>query len=94
MDINEIAAKHQDWVDRMGWHNTSGLESLALVASEVGESANECSGLTPTAAFGSELADIVLRVADIAHSHGIDLSAEITAKMALTESRVTRGRVF
>jgi len=93
MDINEIAEKQFDWVERMGWHNKTALEALALIASEVGEAVNECRGVTPTKEFGTELADIVLRVADLAHWQGIDLALEITKKMAINEDRGTRGRV-
>ena len=37
MHLNEIATKHNEWVERMGWHNKTVLEALALIASEVGE---------------------------------------------------------
>lgn len=93
MDINLIAENQYHWVERMGWHNKTPLEALALIASEVGEAVNECRGETPTPELGSELADIVLRVADLAHWQGIDLAAAITEKMAINEARGTRGRV-
>lgn len=92
MQINEIAAKQYDWVERMGWHNKTVLEALALVASEVGEAVNECRGESPTPELGTELADIILRVADLAHWQGIDLDAVITAKMEINEAWGTRGR--
>ncbi len=93
MHINEIAARQHDWVERMGWHNKTVLENLALVASEIGEAVNECRGEKPTPEFGSELADIILRVADVAHANGIDLASEIEKKMAINEARGTRGRL-
>jgi NTP pyrophosphatase (non-canonical NTP hydrolase) len=93
MKINDIAEQNFLWVEKMGWHNKTTLEALALVASEVGEAINECRNETPTDAFGEELADIVLRVLDIAHWQGIDLEKEILAKMAINEQRGTRGRV-
>jgi len=92
MQINELAAKHYDWVERMGWHNKTVLEALALIASEVGEAVNECRGDTPTPEFGTELADIILRVLDLAEWQGVDLEATISAKMELNEARGTRGR--
>ena len=92
MNINEIAAKQYDWVERMGWHNKTVLEALALIASEVGEAVNECRGDVPTQELGTELADIILRVADLAHWQGIDLDAAIAAKMEINEARGTRGR--
>jgi len=93
MDINEIAEKQFDWVERMGWHNKTVLEALALIASEVGEAVNECRGEVPTSEFGTELADIVLRVADLAHWQGINLADVIALKMERNEKRGTRGRV-
>ena len=36
MNINKIAELNYEWVERMGWHNKTTLEALALVASEVG----------------------------------------------------------
>lgn len=91
MEINEIAKKQFDWVERMGWHNKTVLESLALIASEVGEAVNECRNGAPSEEFALELADIILRVADLAHWEGVDLAAAIAAKMAINEARGTRG---
>jgi len=93
MNINEIAKKQFDWVDRMGWHNKTTLEALALIASEIGEAINECRGETPSDNFKTELADIILRVADLAHWKGIDLESAIAEKMAINEYRGTRGRI-
>jgi NTP pyrophosphatase (non-canonical NTP hydrolase) len=78
MDLNTIAAKHFEWVDKMGWHNKTVLEALALIASEIGEAADECITNIPTKAFGEELADIVLRTADLAHWQKIDLNLVVS----------------
>lgn len=94
MEINEIANRQYDWVERMNWHHATVLESLALVASEVGEAVNECRGLTPTKEFGSELADIILRTLDISVKYGVDIGDEIEKKMAINEARGTRGRII
>ena len=91
--INEIAKQNFDWVEKMGWHNKRVLEALALVASEVGEAVNECRHEQPTEEFGEELADIVLRVLDIAHWQNIDLEKKILDKMAKNEQRGSRGRL-
>ncbi len=93
MKINEVAEQNFLWVEKMGWHNKTTLEALALVASEVGEAINECRHEKPTEAFGEELADIVLRVLDIAHWQGIDMEKEIKNKMFKNENRGTRGRL-
>jgi len=116
MDLNDLAARHYEWVEQMGWHNKTVLEALALIASEVGEAAAECSGnetalaalarvteaigrtanqcrgAEPTENFGTELADIILRTADLAQLYKIDLNAVIEAKMAKNLLNGTRGR--
>ena len=92
--IHAIAKRHHKWVDEMGWHNKTVLENLALVASEVGEAVNECRGAEPTAKFGEELADIVLRTMDLAVIQGVDLQDEILKKMAKNNANGTRGRKF
>lgn len=73
--LDEIAVRQHAWVGDMGWHNKTPLESLALIASEIGEAVDECRGDTPTAAFGEELADIVLRSLDLAEDEGFRLDA-------------------
>lgn len=81
-NINNIAKTNWQWVEDMGWHGDRRvLESIALIASEVGEAANECRGDTPSDKLGSELADIILRVGDLAYSLGIDIGKEITFKI-------------
>ncbi|MDP7592982.1 MAG: MazG nucleotide pyrophosphohydrolase domain-containing protein [Litorilituus sp.] len=93
MNINEIAKQNYLWVEKMGWHNKTTLEALALVASEVGEAINECRNEKPTQAFGEELADIILRVLDIAYWQDINIEKEVLDKMAKNERRGSRGRI-
>lgn len=90
--INDIAKAQFEWVEEMGWHHATTLESLALVASEVGEAVNECRGETPTNEFGSELADIILRTVDLAYKNNINIGNEIHNKMIINKGRGTRGR--
>lgn len=91
MNLTDIAKQHYDWVERMGWHNKTVLESLALIASEIGEAAAECMGDTPTAAYGEELADIVLRTADLAQVHNIDLATVIPSAESTWADPSLRG---
>ncbi|QOL26835.1 hypothetical protein LP316_05945 [Thalassotalea sp. LPB0316] len=91
--INELAKDNFQWVESMGWHNKTVLEALALVASEVGEAINECRQQEPTPAFQEELADIILRVLDIAHWQGIDIEQALVDKMAKNQARGARGRI-
>jgi NTP pyrophosphatase (non-canonical NTP hydrolase) len=90
--VSKLCQRQFDWVERMGWHNKTVLEALALIASEVGEAVNECRGDQPTENFKTELADICLRTFDLAQSHSIDLMGAILAKMDLNELNGTRGR--
>lgn len=94
MGLNELAKQQWDWVESVGWHNKTNLECLALVASEVGEAINECRNTVPTNKFGEELADIILRVLDLAANNFIDLEAVISVKMLANQTRGTRNRTF
>lgn len=85
--LNAVAARHWMWIEKMGWHKSTTLERLALIGSEVGEAVNECRGWKPSDKFGSELADIILRTIDLAHDKGIDIEAELAAKMATNEAK-------
>jgi len=77
IDLNTIGAKHSQWVEAMGWHNKTVLESLALIASEIGEAAAECLGILDVVKFGEELADIILRTTDLAVTEGVNLNEEV-----------------
>lgn len=70
-----VQEESRKFLKRMGWWKVkTPLESLALVASEIGEAANECRGEEPTEQFKEEIADIVLRCFGIAAEEGFDLS--------------------
>lgn len=92
MELKEMAKQHWIWVESVGWHNKSPLECIGLIASEVGEAANECRSKEPTDKLGGELADIILRTIDMAEHHGIDIQAEVLRKMDICQQRGTRGR--
>ena len=76
MKIKETTIIHSAWVGAMGWHDKRMLEYLGLIASEIGEAADEAPGNQITDKFGSEVIDIVLRVIDCAYMHGVNLLAE------------------
>jgi len=93
--IGDLAQKHYVWVDAMGWHGkATPLESLALVASEVGEAVNECRYEKPTDKLGSELADIILRVLDLSLVLGLDIEKEILNKIEANYKRGNKGRII
>ena len=93
MTINKIMYSHGHWVESVGWRNTkTPLECLALIASEVGEAANECRNKKPTEKLGDELADIILRTLDLALEQDIDINEAIYEKMAKNKLRGNAGR--
>lgn len=77
--IRALSRRVHAWVESVGWHNKSDLAALSLISSEIGEAANECRGASPTPDFGPELADVLLRVADFAECHRLDLDFEISS---------------
>ncbi len=92
MDISEIQKKVSRIAEEHGWHKLPTervmfrLTKLALIGSEVGE-AVEAVRNNDRAQLGEELADIVMRVADLADIAGLNLGAEIKRKMEINKSR-------
>jgi NTP pyrophosphatase (non-canonical NTP hydrolase) len=93
MNIEKASYHHYEWLKEMGWTGKlTPLEQLALIASEIGEAANECRGETPTDKLGSELADIVLRVFGMSEELNINIEQEILDKMKSNRRVGNRGR--
>lgn len=76
-------------------HNMTPLQSLALIARDLGSAINECLGENPTEGLGPILAGMCLRVFSLANQYGIDLEACIAAKMEINRARKKKpaGRV-
>jgi len=98
MNLNELARLAHDDAVAKGWdfqeHDIP--EKLCLVHSEVSEALEDFrNGHMETTVletgkpvgYPTELADIVIRVLDMAHAQGIDLEAEIERKMAYNRTR-------
>lgn len=103
MTIKEMQERAYRNSASKGFHNYTAEapfnvgEKLALIHSEVSEALedhrdNKINTLLNAKSgkpegFGSELADIIIRVGDLAEKMGIDLTQEITTKMLYNESR-------
>jgi len=105
MNINDLGKESFERAKRKGFYDTVPTipERLCLIHSEVSEALeafrDDCLTTLPNEngkpeGLPSELADIVIRVADMAHWLGIDLEQEIRLKSDFNESRpVKHGRV-
>lgn len=89
IDFNALALKHSQWVEAMGWHNKTVLESLALIQSEGGEllqelvSDNLYDSLNDRREeFSTELCDIILRISDLSVTEKVDLQRVVNEHQA------------
>ena len=84
---HKIAVEHGFWLG----HNPNDpivvLAKLALIASEVGEAVEATRDSALRYKFGEELADIVIRVFDLAEASSINLEREIINKIVKNENR-------
>lgn len=87
VDLTALAGRHHDWVERMGWHKKTTLETLGLIGTEIVEAQEEIMlyqelplHLKPEAYQGfwnrlsEELADIMLRLMDLSVTASFDLT--------------------
>jgi NTP pyrophosphatase (non-canonical NTP hydrolase) len=92
--IDGLMRAHYKWVDDMGWHNKEPLESVALIHEEVAELGRELRGnVQDIDRIGEEMADVVLRVLDLAGQYGLNFQHRIINKYQRNIQRGTRGRV-
>jgi NTP pyrophosphatase (non-canonical NTP hydrolase) len=109
MRVSELCRRAWRCAEHKGWHGPADtpLAKLLMIHAEVTEAAEELRAGHPPrksyldatgkpCGFGSELADIVIRVADLAEVLGIDLEREIGMKIAFNETRPHRhgGKAF
>lgn len=85
--LDDLQKKQWHWVEEQGWHNKTRLECLALITSEVGEAVNEARGENVKEAYYLELADIGLRLIDLAEEEGISLQEYMEKKMEINLQR-------
>lgn len=93
LNLNALGQQHGAWVERMGWHNKTVLEGLALIASEIGEANAECVGRFDREKFGEELADIVLRTVDMAFTENVNLDDAVAQVNISWQSLTLNGRM-
>lgn len=80
--VNDLAAHHYFWVEQMGWHNKSNMESLALISCGISKAVDEAPDDVLSLKFPEKLVNIVLRLFDLAQMHGINLDARISRLVA------------
>lgn len=82
--LNEISKRHYAWLEQMGLlGNTTVLEQLALITSDIGKCVNECRDGIPTDKLKYELADLILRVLCVAETQNIDIENVINEKLVM-----------
>ena len=94
---------HDNAVERGFWENERNTgELLALIHSEVSEALEEyrngrmkvasrpIGDISKPEGFVTELADIIIRVADLAEAYGYDLDVAVGEKMAYNRTRPYR----
>lgn len=98
LSLNALAAAISDWRARKGFVTdaTNIPEKLMLIVTEVSEAMEDHrdgkvftveTGDGKPCGLASELADVMIRVFDLAGALGIDLEHEIAVKMAYNETR-------
>jgi NTP pyrophosphatase (non-canonical NTP hydrolase) len=105
--LEELILECWQTAEEKGFHSTKATttERLMLIVSEAVEAMEELrAGKSPIAreiiggkpeGFGSELADIVIRVFDLAMNEKIDLATELLEKMAYNKTRPSlHGKTF
>lgn len=89
MELLKTAATHHAWIEAMGWHGKSNIETLGLILSEVGEATDELSYDTKhsqylwikSPMFGEEVIDGVLRMMDFMVTHKVDILGEAAKQL-------------
>lgn len=96
VDMSHSTAKEKGWWDKP----RTGLEVMALIHSEVSEAVEDLrngntqlsfeDSLRKPVGLPSELADIIIRIADYCGHEGIDLDYAITTKLVYNKTRPYR----
>jgi len=82
-------AEQKGFHESLAWDRYGVLVRLCLIHTEVSEAAQAVKrhGIVTRQEIAEELADILIRLGDLAEGLGIDLSTAVQAKMAKNETR-------
>lgn len=99
MDLNELVLKAHNTAKEKGWHESDRpiTEAICLVHAELSEAVEEIranrkpdeiyyEGQKPCG-FPVEIADTIIRLADICGKYNLDLNAIVEEKMKYNETR-------
>lgn len=93
MNLNEISAESWQIAEEHGWHEkkVSIGEYIALIHSEASEALEAYRNDSDiyNNGFIEEIADIIIRIGDMAYELGFNLDAEVQNKM-----QINRGRSY
>lgn len=89
-DLSIAAAQDAAWTNKTakGFNTTDVALEFGLLTAEISEAFTAWRKGEP--GFGSELADVFLYLAGLAQMTGIDLQAEVAAKLAVNAGRTYR----
>ena len=90
MNFEEAQIWHRKFIAAMGWNNSkTALEAVALIHEEVAELGQELRQRnTDEKAVALEMADIVLRVMDLAEDLSINLGGAVFDKISYNHANV------
>ena len=94
MDFEEAQEWHREFIVKMGWDNSkTALEAVALIHEEAAELGHELRQVnTDEKAVAAEMADIVLRVMDLAEDLNINIGGAVFDKISFNHQNIAHHK--